>query len=518
MKKLTYGLAIGAVVLGVAGYLGVNTFAQSTIDNAASTEQAAPVAISESAAIIVDAAVVPVREADLSMATSGIVKTVLVEEGDYVLAGQPLVHLNDERLQAALAQAQANLTNAQANLAELLAPPQAAEIAKYEANITSAQTALQDILEGAGSAEIAAKEADLANAEAEMRQAQSDYDEVSWRSDIAMLDEALALEKATNNYNAAKAALDDLLAAADAGDIASANANIVSAQADLDLLLAGSEKEPIAAARATMAANEASVRDAQAALNEATLVAPFAGVVAAVNVDVGEQVATGAAVVQLADTSQWRIETEDLTELDVVNVARGDAAEIRFDAIDDAILTGVIKNIKPLGENNQGDITYTVLIELNEQDERLRWNMSAEANITRDEAGRVATSQPTQANVTTNSVETSTGPVLTVGDLRANTGDAETSSAIGANGLTAPNATVSVNGSRLNVRQEPNVSAAIMNSLHDGSRIQVLSQNADGSWLQVALGNDETGWVSADYILLDAPHSNLAVDEIDQGM
>ncbi|MEZ4658801.1 MAG: biotin/lipoyl-binding protein [Caldilineaceae bacterium] len=505
--------------MGVAGYLGANTFAQSTNDEAASTEQAAAVAISESAAIIVDAAVVPVREADLSMATSGIVKTVLVAEGDYVQAGQPLVHLNDERLQAALAQAQANLTNAQANLAELLAPPRTAEIAKYEANITSAQTALQDILDGAGRAEIAAKEADLANAEAEMRQAQSDYDEVSWRSDIAMLDEALALEKATNNYNAAKAALDDLLAAAEAGDIASANANIVAAQADLDLLLAGSEAETIAAARATVVANEASVRDAQAALDEATLVAPFAGVVAAVNVEVGEQVATGTVVVQVADTSAWRIETEDLTELDVVNVARGDAAEIRFDAIDDAILSGVVKNIKPLGENNQGDITYTVLIELHEQDARLRWNMSAEANITMDETGRAAAvNQAPQVNVAVDSMATLTPPVLTVGDLRARIVDADTGHAVASNIAAASNATVTVNGSRLNVRQEPNASTAIVDSLGDGSRIQVLTQNADGSWLQVALGNDRTGWVSADFVLLDAPHVNLAVAEIDRGL
>ncbi|MBV7327258.1 HlyD family efflux transporter periplasmic adaptor subunit [Chloroflexi bacterium TSY] len=514
MNKLTYGLAIGAVVLGTAGYFGLNTFAQRRENDLTNAEQMAPIAaITSSDEIIVDAVVVPAREAELSVATGGIVNAVFVEEGDYVQAGQALVQLNDERLQASLAQAEANLSNAQAQLAELLAPPQAAEVAKYESSVTSAQATLQDLLDGASSAEIAAKEADLANAAAELRLAQSDYDEVSWRSDIAMLDEALELEKATNNYNAAKAALDDLLAEADNSDIASANASIVSAQADLDLLLTGNEQEAIDAARATVIANEASVRDAQAALNESTLLAPFSGTVAAVNIEVGEHVSVGVAVIQLADTSEWRIETEDLTELDVVNVARGDAVEISFDALTDVALTGMVKNIKPLGENNQGDITYTVLVELNEQDERLRWNMSAEANITADDVGRAAANQVQEGGqlvtIESRASSQSNGTVLTVADMLADsdTGTVaiETSSWLSATGK------VDANGSRLNVRQGPGTSFDVIDSLHDGLSVNVLNRNADGTWIQIERSNGETGWVSADYVTLDNEPDILAV-------
>lgn len=476
MKKLVYSIAAGAVVLGTIGYFGVNSFAQASSQNKVdAVEEVAPV-ILESNDIIVDAIVVPVREADLSLATTGIVNSVFVEEGDYVEAGQSLVQLRSERLGASLAQANANLANAQANLADLLAPPQAEEVAKLQSSVTSAHASLQTVLDGANNAEIAAKEADLANAAAEMRQAQSDYDEVKWRSDIGMLPESLALEKATNNYNAARANLDDLLAAADPDDVASANASIVAAQSDLDLLLAGSTQEAIAAAQATVAANQAMVNDAQAALNEATLVAPFSGIVAAVDAEVGEQVSSGYAVIQLADTTEWRIETEDLTELDVVDVERGDRVDVRFDALEETALMGIVKNIKPLGENNQGDITYTVLVELDEQDDRLRWNMSAEASIAADQAGRTA------AEI---------AAPLTIGDV-----------------LPAPEvalelATVNVNGSVLNVRQGPSTDFSIIERLTDGTVVTIIESNADASWMHVALDGGETGWVSADYLQID---------------
>jgi HlyD family secretion protein len=86
-------------------------------------------------------------------------------------------------------------------------------------------------------------------------------------------------------------------------------------------------------------------------------------------------------VVQLADVSNWQIETDDLTELSIVRVSVGDAVAITFDAIPDLELAGKVVRIKSFGENKQGDITYTVIIQPNQQDERLRWNMTASVAI-----------------------------------------------------------------------------------------------------------------------------------------
>jgi len=92
----------------------------------------------------------------------------------------------------------------------------------------------------------------------------------------------------------------------------------------------------------------------------------------------------------LADLSTWRIETADLSELSVVDVQAGDKVEVSFDALPDVTLAGRVKHIQPIGENIQGDITYTVLVELAEQEARLRWNMTAQTTITPDEIGRAA--------------------------------------------------------------------------------------------------------------------------------
>jgi hypothetical protein len=63
-----------------------------------------------------------------------------------------------------------------------------------------------------------------------------------------------------------------------------------------------------------------------------------------------------------------------------VNIARvreDSQAAVTFDAIPDLELLGRVSHIRALGENKQGDITYTITIKLDRQDPRLRWNMTA---------------------------------------------------------------------------------------------------------------------------------------------
>jgi HlyD family secretion protein len=83
----------------------------------------------------------------------------------------------------------------------------------------------------------------------------------------------------------------------------------------------------------------------------------------------------------LADLSSWQIETEDLTELNVVRVREGDAVTISFDALPGFELPGTVSAIEPLGANRQGDIVYTVVVTPDSWDERLRWNMTATVQI-----------------------------------------------------------------------------------------------------------------------------------------
>ena len=111
------------------------------------------------------------------------------------------------------------------------------------------------------------------------------------------------------------------------------------------------------------------------------LTAPFAGTVTTMDLKSGEFVAPGAAVLRLADTSNFQVETTDLTELNIVNIREGDAVTVSFDAIPSMELAGKVKQIKGYGENRQGDIVYTLVITLDKQDERLRWNMTSKVTL-----------------------------------------------------------------------------------------------------------------------------------------
>ncbi|MDA8219042.1 MAG: HlyD family efflux transporter periplasmic adaptor subunit [Dehalococcoidales bacterium] len=426
-------LGIGAiVVVAVVGWVTIGG-GLAGFGGAPQAEPTPPPVVQGSNEVVADAHVVPVKSAALSVATGGVVAKILVAEGDEVTAGQVLLQLDSAKQQVAVTQAEAGVKRAQAALAQLRAGPQAPEIAAAkaaveaaqgqlarvqqgprsdevaaaEAAVTAAESALQKVLEGPEESQVIMAKADLANAEAALKQAQGNYDKVAAEPNIGARPEALALEQATNNYYAAQSRLDALLAqptdaavatakaqveqaqaslarvkaGAQPGDLAAASATVRQAQAQLELVQAGARPEAIAAAEADVATAQAAVEQAKVALADTELKAPFAGTVAAVDVTAGEQVGPASPVIQLADFSVWQIETTDLTELDVVDIREGDAASVTFDAIPDLELAGKVSRIKSLGENKQGDITYTVVVKPDQQDERLRWNMTATVSI-----------------------------------------------------------------------------------------------------------------------------------------
>ena len=102
---------------------------------------------------------------------------------------------------------------------------------------------------------------------------------------------------------------------------------------------------------------------------------------ASVEISAGELVSPGTPVITVANISDWQVETTDLTELDVVRVRPGDKSTLTFDAVPDLTLTGKVAKVKQLGVTKQGDITYTVTVIPDKQDEHLRWNMTASVKI-----------------------------------------------------------------------------------------------------------------------------------------
>ena len=329
--------------------------------------------------------------------------------------------------EAGLTSARAGVAAAEAQLALTTAEPSAAQIALSEANVgvsaagvTQAAGNRAVVLEGPNSAQIQAAEARLAAAEAQLfsvRLANEPIVQDEDADETAREQAALRLNAAQNNVLAAQTALAELRAGATADEAQAANSAVgaaanqrQAAEAELALLLAGARPEEVTVtavsvsaaesavaeaelgvaeaetavlqAEAALAESQAAAEAAQIALDRRTLTAPFAGVVAAVPVKIDEVVTAGVPVLTVADFSEWHIETTDLTELGIVNIARGFEVEITIDAFPGQTLQGEVIDIAEVSDVVRGDVTYvTTIALLAEPPLGLRWGMTAFVSI-----------------------------------------------------------------------------------------------------------------------------------------
>lgn len=63
----------------------------------------------------------------------------------------------------------------------------------------------------------------------------------------------------------------------------------------------------------------------------------------------------------------------------------------------------------------------------------------------------------------------------------------------------------------LNVRVGPGVGYGVLTTVKAGEQYDVSARNSAGSWVQIDLGDGQTGWVSAGYVALSAPLAELPV-------
>jgi multidrug resistance efflux pump len=378
VKKLAVGILLSAALLiavfAFAGCGGTRPAAHAT-----PTASAPTVAVKLNNRIIAEGRVVPVRGVALSFQAGGNVAELPAALGDRVDAGKLLARLDTRQLELQLAQAEANLAAAQAKLNQLKRGPTAEDLAAAQQNLAAAQAAYDNLMHP-GANELLALKADIDKTKALADQAQAAYDRIGGDSNpyasmtpqraqlqIALLDYQKALALYNNKVNPPSAQVQQALAA------------VQNAKSQLARLQPTAED---------LGATQANVNAAQAArdliaeqVKNAKLIAPFAGIVTALDLKLGEYAAPGVPVARIADASSWQVETTDLTELNIVNVHVGDAATVSFDAIPELELSGKVTQIKGYGENRQGDIVYTITVALDKYDERLRWNMTAKVTI-----------------------------------------------------------------------------------------------------------------------------------------
>lgn len=241
---------------------------------------------------------VEVTEADLGFQLPGRIALVPAREGDAVATGEELARLDAAELEARMAAARAQEEAARAVLAELEAGARTEEVAQGRAGVRAAARRVED----------AARDLERARRLFEGGAVSRE-----------------ALDKAETAHTIAEAALDQ-------------------ARQQLRVLETGARPERIAAQRAAVASSAAAVRQAEAALGNAVIRAPFDGRVTIRHREPGETVQPGQPVVTLMDPDDRWVRIY-IPENRIGAVSVGQPASIRSDTYPDQAFDGRVVHI-----------------------------------------------------------------------------------------------------------------------------------------------------------------------------
>jgi HlyD family secretion protein len=314
---------------------------------------------------------------DLSFTVSGRVESIFVAEGDYVLAGDPILMLENEAEQIAYSQAILNLEIAHHQYEDTAEVDQD-DIRVAEASVQAAWGAYQavdDLVteDDIRAAELRYQAAQQALLTAEQARRVANIDE----NGIALLDAQIG--EAGFELEIARLELEELRTA-NQGQLGAAYASVMQAQQSLEQVRSGSDIHDLERARLRIDAELTDLANAEDAFYDTILTAPYDGVVSQLDVEMGQVVTAGTRIAQVTDVEPLHLEAE-IDEVDISQVNEGMIASIEIDALDDLQLPGELIEIAPQGENRGGLVNYEVELDFTETHPELRAGMTAEAFV-----------------------------------------------------------------------------------------------------------------------------------------
>lgn len=253
----------------------------------------------------------PWRRVEAKVETGGRIVKRWVDEGQQVAAGTPLLSLFDEDARIELAEAEADLLQIRARYAVFIDIEQGAQ-ERRDTDEACINASTSDCA-GAG----------LKQAEEEVLEAQDLFDQ-------GLISEEV-LRRIRRRYNTT-------------------------------LMLGGEHREDVQAATTGLTQAELRVQRAQSALDRTVLRAAFAGRVADVQVEIGQQLSRGETCLQILDDSRMTVDV-DVLEADIVHLRPGAPAQIRVPALGQKWLSGVVESINPQVDPATGSGRARVLID-----------------------------------------------------------------------------------------------------------------------------------------------------------
>jgi HlyD family secretion protein len=318
-----------------------------------------------------------------SSGLSGTIAEVYIAPGQTVKKGDLLAKIDDTDLQNALKRAETSLALLQAQIRNETAPALAGDIAEAQANLASAQAELARLESLPSEEAITQAAADLRLREIELRQAQEAYDQVAYAQNVGMSPQAAELQQATLNYERAQAVYTEATKPATEAQLAAARSTIVQAKNRLDKLQAGVRPDAQAVNEAKLRESQLQVDEAQANLIKAQLLAPWDGVVTAVNAAPGVSIAN--ASITIAQIEPLRFATGNFSERNLADIQPGDEATIFLKTYPNVPLPAIIYRIELESTQKDGDTAlYTVYLDFNSGDFEVRPGMTGRVEISID--------------------------------------------------------------------------------------------------------------------------------------
>jgi HlyD family secretion protein len=324
---------------------------------------------------------------------SGTLSALYADFNSVVKKGQVVAQLDPGVAKAQVDQSRANLQQARASLQQAVASVSGsrAGVSDAQARALAAKSTVQNNQSGVSSAQanVAVLKAQLDDAQSFLRQQESLMASgvIAKREvDVA----ATAYKTAEARYNQALAQLNQAVLSersSSSAGIAQSQAQVQQSQAQVQQSQAQVEQ-----AKAQVQQAEAALRLAEVNLAHTTITSPIDGVVVSRDVNVGQTVAASLSAPTLFTIAN------DLTQMQVIaNIDQADiglveqAKSVRFsvDAFPGKDFDGQIQEMRLNPVNVQNVVTYNVVIDVNNPEQKLKPGMTANLTITIDERNNV---------------------------------------------------------------------------------------------------------------------------------
>ena len=298
---------------------------------------------------------------------AGVVERLFVREGDRVAAGQRLAVLKNDVAEARAAQAEAALTTAQATLVQVSRGVLPSELEAAAAQVEQARAQLaqqQSSLAQAEQSVVQAK-AQLAQHQAEGELADRQLERAERLLERGLIaraehDEAVTRSRVVKQQIAAQeqaVAVAETVVRAFRGGVAAAEANVGVQEARLRTLQVGARPEDVEIARQRVREAERALAVARRQAQEAVVVAPFGGVVTAINAEAGQTVGSQGVLQLISTAMEIRVEVD---ETNLADLALGQAAVVSSGAFPGSTFAGSVQEIAAAVDQMRGTVTVTV--------------------------------------------------------------------------------------------------------------------------------------------------------------